>query len=395
VAAPTLPAAGGIITDPAYGARIMRITDANTGSSASCAYSNYPAFNCDNTRLFGYVTNSVPYSSSLPVKWVFDPDNFVLGSSSKLFPTEFPGGTSGHWETAIWSGVDPDILFTYAQITTKFYALNVATDEKTLIKDFASVLPANSFLWETSKSRDDDVFAFRVRQSGTWITTHSLAWRRSTDTVLVLEEVGIDGIDECEIDKSGDWLTIKTASNTKMVIINTDTLDRDTVLSGNPDYAPGHSGLGTGVLWGAEDNFNGISTRNLSTPHTWSYILEMGDDWSQGLHLSALADNESSITVSFFTSAEFTPSNPWNDTIVRVRTDGSKTVQYVCKHYSQSPLDYWDIPFGPTSLDGKYIAFNSNWGVSGGRYDLFVVKVPQPFYVLSAGGLYFPLTIGT
>src|SRR5690348_2154204 len=46
---PTLPAAGGKITDPVFGTTIMRLTDAADGSDCQIGYSYWPSLNLNNT----------------------------------------------------------------------------------------------------------------------------------------------------------------------------------------------------------------------------------------------------------------------------------------------------------------------------------------------------------
>lgn len=49
---PSLPPAGGTFIDPTFGTTIMRVTDVNDGNFNVTAYSYWPTFNKDNTRLF-------------------------------------------------------------------------------------------------------------------------------------------------------------------------------------------------------------------------------------------------------------------------------------------------------------------------------------------------------
>ena len=65
----------------------------------------------------------------------------------------------------------------------------------------------------------------------------------------------------------------------------------------------------------------------------------------------------------------------WNEAIGVQRSDGSDQ-RLLLHHYSlEKPLDYWTLPFGMPSPDGKVVIFNSNMGGSG-RYDLFIAEMP-------------------
>src|SRR5690242_21919281 len=69
--APPLPAAGGTVIDPTFGTTILRLTDTNDGADCTNAYSCWPTFNLDSTRL-------MVYSGSSPLLYRFDPVNFKI-----------------------------------------------------------------------------------------------------------------------------------------------------------------------------------------------------------------------------------------------------------------------------------------------------------------------------
>ena len=68
---PPLPAAGGTIIDPTFETTIMRLTDANDGPDCVNAYSYWPTFNVNNTRL-------LVYSGIAPLLYRFDEDTLRL-----------------------------------------------------------------------------------------------------------------------------------------------------------------------------------------------------------------------------------------------------------------------------------------------------------------------------
>ncbi len=77
--------------------------------------------------------------------------------------------------------------------------------------------------------------------------------------------------------------------------------------------------------------------------------------------------------VSGFSSAW--PTVLWNMAIGVERGDGSDQ-RLLLHHYSlQTPINYFSLPFGMPSPDGKVVIFNSNMNGSG-RYDLFVAEMP-------------------
>jgi hypothetical protein len=51
-------------------------------------------------------------------------------------------------------------------------------------------------------------------------------------------------------------------------------------------------------------------------------------------------------------------------------------VRRLAHHFSIYGGDYYASPRADISRDGHLIAFTSNWGVEGGRKDVFVLKIP-------------------
>lgn len=62
----------------------------------------------------------------------------------------------------------------------------------------------------------------------------------------------------------------------------------------------------------------------------------------------------------------------WDDEVIAVATDGSGTVSRFCHHQS-IPTTFWDQPIVNVDPSGRYAVFTSNWGVLGGRQDVFLV----------------------
>lgn len=378
---PALPPAGGVFSDLVHGTPIMRVTDANDGASAFTAYSNWPTFNSNSTRLEVLVNQAAGSDSSVPMLYDFDPVNFRLGNKQPLFAHPSPSGHFPFWEDSIWSGSDPDVI--YGHEGPRLWAYNVASKSYDLVKDFTSALPANSDIWEMSKSRDDQTFAFTVRDlsnPSAGVRAGYGAWSRTQDAMLINQGLPVQGLDEVQIDKSGRYLVVKTsaqgAGTISAMVIDMQKNTTESLTDDTPDFAPGHSDNGQGSLVGAENWENRILLRNLDTPHQFQTVLLLGQDWSQGYHISMIADDESQALVSFFTANNLLQTGPCNDQIVLVSTDGSGQVHPLAYHYSIHN-GYWDSPRANISLDGQFAAFTSNWGDSG-RQDVFVLHVPEP-----------------
>jgi cysteine-rich repeat protein len=368
---PPLPPAGGTFVDPTFGTTVLRVTDAGTSAGASCgtAYSYWPTFNRTSTRLWAFCDEG-----NRGVLFDFDPDSLALSAGRPLFAGPPPGGDRLSVEDAIWSGVDPDVVLVHD--TLRLWAYDVVTTSYTLLKDFSSLQP-NLLLHQMSVSRDDDVLAFTKRNDATFAVTGYVAYRRSTDSFPVNEAV--TRLDEVQVDKTGRWLMVKTGQNGLHAIQNL-TIDMTTgavesLTDGAPDFGPGHSDNGRGVVIGADDWNNQLTGRSFATPHTFSTVLAYGDDWTQDAHISMLADDERWITVTSHDGGPRASTwGPLHDEVYQVTTDGTQRLRRLAHHRSRY-RSYWDSPRGNVSRDGRFVAFTSNWGGSK-RHDLFVVVAP-------------------
>lgn len=56
-------------------------------------------------------------------------------------------------------------------------------------------------------------------------------------------------------------------------------------------------------------------------------------------------------------------------------TDGSLAVRREAHHFSIYGDDYYASPRADLSRDGRFVAFTSNWGVPGGRKDVFILRI--------------------
>ncbi len=366
---PQLPPAGGVIIDPTFGTSILRVTDEHDGEFLQVAYSYWPTFNRDSTRLFVLRDDS----GLEGVRYRFDPLNFRLLEQAPLFVGPSPDGDWPRTEDAIWSGVNPDVIFCHSRLN--LWAYNVATDAYALVRDFSPEL-GEGYLSQMSRSIDDDTFACttlnrRYRVSG------SLAWRRTEDRVFI-RPVEPEGLDEVQIDKTGRYLVISTGAQGEGAIqnrvVDLETGLEEELIDGPPDYAPGHKDVGHGFCIGHDNWTNRLRSRKLSDPHQKKPILDFNDDWSQDQHVSLLADNEDWALVSLYEQGLEHVPGLFHDELLMVATDGSQRVRRLAHHRSYVD-EYWESPRANISRDGRFIAFSSNWGQPQ-RRDVFILRVP-------------------
>lgn len=372
-APPPLPAAGGTFVDSVFGTTLLRVTDTNDGSDNHQSYSYWPSFNKNSTLLY---ISSVGGS---PTLYDFDTLNFSISNKRALFAGNPPGDGAPNAEDAIWSGQHANIMLCHT--AQKLYSYNTSNSSYTLIHDFGTAYP-NIFLQQMSRSVNDTTFAFTYKENINYTNIGYIVLRASNNQA---DTGNMATLDEVQVDKTGNYLVIKTGQSGAGVI-EVEILD---LLNGNkqyltdngPDYAPGHSDNGTGFVIGADNWNNAYTFRTLTNPHTFYNVIDYNNDWSQGTHVSMLADDESWLLVSSFIANTLPSTGIFSDEIYQVATDGSKAVRRLCHHHSdylnQTNFNdqYWSEPKANVSRNGKYAVFTSNWG-STSRRDVFVLQIP-------------------
>jgi hypothetical protein len=367
---PPLPAAGGTVIDPTFETTIMRLTDQNDGPDCINAYSYWPTFNVNNTRL-------MIHNGRAPVLYRFDPVNFKI-IDKFIWNTPTPLGDTIGWEDAIWSGSDPDVIYVHDNIGLHLWAYNVATKTYTLVADLTSQYNRGDYLWQMSKDvKHDNMFGFTHRDAAYNVVGY-LVWNRETNQVIY--NVDTTHVDEVQVDKSGRYLVVKTgqqgAGAIESQVVDLKTFTVENLTDNGPDYSPGHSDCGNKTIIGADNWNNQITFRTLANPHSFNPLINFQNDWTQDFHVSMLANNEKWALISSYSPTTGTPDGPFHDEIYQVATDGSGAVRRVAHHFSIYGGDYYASPRADISRDGHFVAFTSNWGVEGGRKDVFILKIP-------------------
>jgi hypothetical protein len=339
----------------------MRLTDENDGPGCINSYSYWPTFNLDNTRL-------LVFSGVSPLLYRFDPVNFKI--LDKLVWT-----TTLRWEDAIWSGTDPDVLYAH-DFGMHLFTYDVATQTSTQIADLSPLYRNGDYLWQMSKSiANDNIFAF-TRRDARYHVVGYLVWQRDINQVIY--SVDTSEVDEVQVDKTGKYLAVKTGLQgpgaIEVKVVDLKTFVVQDLTDDGPDYAPGHSDNGRKTVIGHDNWRNQLTYRTLAQPHLPSTLISFGDDWTQDYHVSMLADNEKWVLISSYSVSD-TPDGPFHEEIYQVATDGSGAVRRMAHHFSVYDGDYYESPRADISRDGRFVAFTSNWGVPGGRLDVFILKI--------------------
>ncbi len=362
-AVPSLPQAGREVVDPTFNSVILRLTDGADGNtSTEVQYSYWPAFNSDATRVHVVGT----YGVSRSVFFTFDKVQRLAGNKLVL-ATPPSNGWLMERSDMIWSGANPDIIYGHTD-THRLWAFNVANRQYQLLKDFTGSLVAGGTIVQMSKSLNDDVFAFTLRNSSAQNVGY-LVWRRSTDTILYRQMVS--NLDEVQLDKSGQFLTIGlTTGNVQILTLATGA--NEPLTWGVDGFYHHDSGQGTIFTGGFNQDF---VYRPLQTPHSVvSLIPGYATRATQDHHYSMLADNETWALVSRYATAGGGVQAAFDNEIFQVATDGSQRVRRVAHHRSVYQA-YNDSPKANISRDGRFVAFTSNWGQPGGRRDVYIAEI--------------------
>jgi hypothetical protein len=373
-AAPSLPAAGGTYVDPTFGTSILRVTDQNDGNDCGVAYSYWPSFNANSTRLHLRCNGRA-------ILYDFDPYGFRLISKRPLFEGATSDNSVGNPEDSIWSSTNPRLIFTHDlnklwiyDVESKSYSLG--GDIKGLLRDVYHV--NDHHIFQMSKSADDNVFAW-LEEDSNYSKIGYVVYRRDQNRII-FRSLYMSNLDEVQLDKSGRYLTVKTQDQTagqiRMYIIDLSNGQSTPVRAGNPELACGHSDNGQGISIGIDNFTNTIQRRSLSDPFSISNILEFGNDWSQSFHVSTLASDESWALISGYLNKGSPATNPglYHGEIFQVATDGSQRVRRLAHHRSSYNDDYVNSPKANISSDGKFVTYTSNWDGSNIR-SVFVLRI--------------------
>lgn len=351
-------------------------------------YSYWPVFNGNCTLIHVKGTYA---GSSRSVFFTFDPAT-VSGGPLVVLRTPPPQGFLLERSDMIWSGISADLIYGHnghvdasEDVPRQLWAYNVALQQYTLIKNFSSVLlPDGSGLLlpdgnlaQMSKSLDDQVFAFTLTDSDAngGAPAGYFAWHRDHDRILVREEV--PDLDEVQVDKSGRYLIVVYNDGHDEIFDLAPSpaklIDRLT-----PDVSAFvHRDTGMETLFTSFPP-DALGFRRIATPRDvislipgyWSYSTQQD-------HFSMLADNERWALSSRYSISGEPVLNPFDNEIVQVATDGSDRVRRIAHHRSLVS-SFEDQPKASISRDGRYVAFTSNWGVVGGRRDVYVVANIPP-----------------
>lgn len=240
---PTLarPAPGATVVDPVFGYKIIRISSPDEGGVCTHTYSTWSPFNADRTKLLMIcwpdVANSLTDTNQ---------SQWLVSLASDGTPGTKTNITSLALRPTVgyeWDRMNPNLIY-YLPGDATIRSYDFATSTSALVKDFSAVA---STIIRITMSDDNDVFAL-VEDSDTKV----LAWRRSTDTILVNATMVAP---KPEIDATGAWIRAGNAGAACVVRVSDSAVSCCAALD-SACRAGGHGDTGTAnmIHWDGWDS---------------------------------------------------------------------------------------------------------------------------------------------
>jgi hypothetical protein len=396
--------AGTVVNDPIYGNPILRVTDGKT-------YPAYPgegcvtpaaamtnSWNTDSTRFFVYCHGMMVFVYN------FDGENM---RATRINPTNWgPGGLYIDMNSPNWSYHNRDLIYGpgggVKHSGSNVWEYNFKTNSYTSVFDIRSTVPPFSGgIGGSSLSANDKM---TIQFDGMQDTYHYVLWLDlATKAYKVLDtkagtingrKVSFDGqatpfgTHLVNIDRSGRYVVIskgnnQTGPNVLIWDTVTDTLKHMAPATGG-HYAPGYGRMVNANGWWP-DYANWI-LRSLGNMTKLTKLVPdivngaYGDRDDHSSWNNARPDTPEPVIVSMTLYAGSTqPRGPWDDEIFAISTDPSRQVIWHLGH-SFAYFDgsnFWDLPRGNVSQDGRYFMFTSNWRKKlDTTRDVFIIKLP-------------------
>ena len=143
--------------EPAFGTRVIRITDTRAGEVFKPVYSTVQAWNADESRMLLY------RAGSRQGHYLLDGHTYEVIRDLDISPSDL--------EDVFWSHTDPDVLYYSSKASRhhgKLYSMNVESGKRTLVKNFSDICNGEVAVAGGDvqmQSLNDDLFGFRCLDS--------------------------------------------------------------------------------------------------------------------------------------------------------------------------------------------------------------------------------------
>jgi hypothetical protein len=403
-----------VFTDPDFGSRMVRVTDADVLVNMGMSNINYVTdssgeqntWNTNSTRFFviGTGGNFLLYSfdpATMQATW--EP---IPGAINNALPVE----------DVTFSRTNPNIVYGEAQSPDQVIAqYDISANNLTDLIATTSCVPglaASSHMGDVSVSAGDQL-----------LLTYEGGQQQDTDMFVVVYEKSlgcrwyntrtgeIGGqwgpvgkatsgasflMHNARISLSGDWAVLDSSTSAVKFFWQVGTLNVNACGISQAPYCGGH-GVGGNINFvnssGLLDDMN-IMIRpfdNLNSSAELINPLPKAVQWGFDKHLSWNDDN-STDTMPVCGSTFLEENGPrainraWNSEIFCLRTDGVQSQVWRFGHHRSAYQggDFWSTPRGNVSQDGKFYMFTSTWknqlgpqpGLAGRfREDVFIIEL--------------------
>ena len=274
----------------------------------------------------------------------------------------------------------------YVNGDTSLLRYDVVTRQSETVFDVTSLLGGGYYLWQVHSSANDRVHSATVRDAASYAMLGCIVYLEETGQHKYYLSQG--NFDECQVDKSGDWLLIKEDLDGKdgedNRIINLVTGHERILL--DHEGAAGHSDMGFGYMVAADNWANDANTQKV-----WDFTADVLDGVT--VYHNADWDVQAPAHVSHSNAAPGTPpeqqfacgssvnrnNRAHGNEVICFQLDGSDEALVVAPvmtdlNASGGGDDYAKSPKGNLDVTGQYFVWTSNMG--GSRLDAFLVKVP-------------------
>jgi hypothetical protein len=404
---PALGAAGSVITDPNFGSRIVRATDARTDANGRSfhtpASSEQNSWNKDSTKFY------VGMTGGNTVLFDFSPTTLAVRQVEVL--------NLGWKGEPQFSYAQPNLLYGTTDKQAEFQQYDVATRKTTKVHDVSSCvkLDAADNAYDISVNADDNRFMAVIgpQQDKNYLVylydrDKGCRWY-NTQTGEVGGQWGPKGtvsapyrfgIHNARISKRGDFVVIGGGSNGPRgpVVWEVGSLNASQCSVSPPDSCGGHHAIGYDHMVnpsGRSDPLD-ILIRPLNKLGSTSPLvpqLPPAAAWMDKHFSWNNADPQDSAPVCFSAyrrdgpktvGAPLPVERPWDNEILCVQVDGKGSKLWRIAHtFSTATNGFWSTPRGNISPDGRFYMFTSDWEnelgtdpkSKGYRTDVFIVEL--------------------
>jgi hypothetical protein len=386
-----LPERGGFRFPEPYNTHGVRITNAADCGGSDCVnyvgYSYWRNMNnhVDSEEILIVIGLSTARGGDGPTLFRYHKESGDLVKDGPLFEpgSRFSNATAEGW---YFSATMPTVL--YMRDGAKLVRFDVVDRTSKIVFDATTEFGGDRYIWQTHSSNDDRVHSAALRDTSTEEQLGCMVYDESTSEFHYFERSGM--FEECQIDKSGDYLLIKEQISgehgSDSRIVNLATGEERVLL--NEDGGGGHSDMGYASVVKADNWANEANTWRL-----WDFTAESlrgkrvyhNTDWSIASpnHVSfAHAREDLPLEDQYVcgSGANKTISPQANDIICFTLDGSGKTLVVAPVMTDLNALagggDYYSqLPKGNLDVTGRYFLWTSNMG--GDRLDAFLVKVPS------------------